>query len=102
MEELKKAKCCCCEQPMSKSKHINAVMLDKIATWDYPVAGNVLDDTEINEACAVVCDTCIQGYEEPNQNHAAGDFIDSIKFAIESRGNEFVYHDINTLEKIKR
>jgi hypothetical protein len=89
---FRKAKCCVCEQPMKKSKNVNIVALGLKPTWEYPSMGNVLTN-EPNQACAVVCDSCIEKYYDEG-------FNDKIKFAVELQGEKVLYHAVSLLEPI--
>ena len=53
-------KCCSCRGSLKNSKHINGVTLDKLATWKYPIWGNVLSGDRRPRAIGFVCDQCIQ------------------------------------------
>lgn len=84
---FRKAKCCACESAMKDSEHVNMVALNHQANWEYPIMGNFETNT-YQQACAVLCDTCIESTFE------------HVKFALELRGEEFIYHDVETLEKL--
>ncbi len=91
MDDLVKArvKCCSCGRPMSESRLINFVLLDRVALWPYPCGGNVLTG-EWGRAIAILCDRCIAENREP-------------RFAVEwSEGLEIViYHPIHELPKLE-
>jgi hypothetical protein len=78
---------------MKKSTNVNIVALGLKPTWEYPSMGNVLTD-EPNQACAVVCDACIEKYYDEG-------FNDKIKFAVELQGGKVLYHDILNLEALE-
>jgi len=92
---LENGQCCICDDPLSDSEHLNLIQLDKVATWKYPVWGNILsEDKEINHAIAVVCDYCIS---------PEGQIIGEIKFAIEvdmaeDKTQTIYYHDVRKLQ----
>jgi len=52
-------KCCVCEGPLTYCELINLVDTGRIATWDGPVARNVLIKNDPGHAMAVVCDECL-------------------------------------------
>jgi hypothetical protein len=89
-------RCCSCLRLLKEAgpTSINLVQLEYLASWEYPVMGNVLQGTT-GIACAVVCDECLEA-KAP------------IKFAIEyyGRGADafsekiVVYHPIKQLKKI--
>jgi hypothetical protein len=83
-----RGKCCISEKPLKTSKHVNMIQLDRKATWGFPVWGNLLTGQD-NMACAYVHDDCI----DDNTGKIMGD----IKYAVELRGDEFIYHPIETL-----
>ena len=62
-----KVKCCACEGSLKLSKHLNLVCLDKLATWKYPMWGNILvmDRHPMNRASAILCDRCIEKKRVP-------------------------------------
>lgn len=62
-----KIKCCSCGGSLKNSKYINAICLDKLATWDYPVWNNILVEDKYPEkrAVAYVCDECVENGKEP-------------------------------------
>jgi hypothetical protein len=55
-------RCCACGQSMFKSRFINGITLDKLATWDYPVWNNLLvaDKHPEKRATAIICDDCVE------------------------------------------
>ena len=75
--------CCACEAPLSYSRHINWVNLDEKAAWPFPVWGNVITG-ETQMASAFICDRC---YDAGMDGRPV-----EIKFAIEFKDNEAVYH----------
>lgn len=77
--------CCCCNETMKNSKHINLVNTQMPATWDFPRWGNFLTG-EKNKAVAVVCDKCI---EETLQ----------LKFVIELNEGKIIYHSFQQPQK---
>lgn len=89
----KKGKCCISEKPLSTSEFINMVSLPYVATWDYPIAGNVLIANYGKRAVALVHDDEMQ----PGANYVTEE---KIKFAVEFRGEEIIYHPVEELQKI--
>lgn len=79
-------KCCSCELPLKESKNNNAVMLDLLAEWRYPTAGNILTH-EHGKAIAFVCDNC---FEE----------VGRIRLVVEFNKEEIIYHDIKELKPV--
>jgi hypothetical protein len=67
-------------------RRVNFVMIELKATWEYPTAGNVVTG-ESGRAVAVVCDACIDAQRR-------------VREAVEFRGDEVVYHPLESLEKI--
>jgi hypothetical protein len=94
-EMIKKiGKCCISGKPMSTSEYINLVALDYVPTWEYPISGNVLIPKYQTRAVAIVHD---------DEMPAKGLYVheDQIKFAVEFRGEEIIYHPIEDLQKIQ-
>lgn len=93
MEQLENVisngKCCSCEKPLAQSQFINVVALDRKASWPYPTGGNVLTG-ESGNALGFVCDQCV---EISNDAPAP-----KVKFAVEFKDGELVYHDVNQLQ----
>lgn len=83
-----KCKCCCCEQSMVNSEHINLVQLDYQPKWKYPVFSNLTDLQHQLYAAAVLCNDCVKLGQT------------GIKFAFELNGDEVIYHPINELVKL--
>ncbi len=71
---------------MATSQHLNMIALRHFAKWEYPTIGNVLTG-QSGRAVAVVCDGCI---ERPRD----------ISFAVETRGDEILYHLVTELEQM--
>ncbi len=87
---MKMARCCSCNKPMKESKNVNGILLNKLATWEYPTWDNLLlkeGIPRIKCAAAVVCDDCVEKKKMP-------------QVAIEIRGKNVIYHDILTLEDV--
>jgi len=62
-EKIKQnVKCCACGGSLQNSKFVNGVCLDKLATWEHPIWGNILVKDKYPEprATAVLCDDCIR------------------------------------------
>lgn len=82
--------CCGCEKPMTTSRYVNVMLLDKKATWENPAWSNVLlkeGIPRINRAIAVLCDSCTEKKA-------------TARFAIEYLGGEIIYHPVGELEKL--
>ena len=59
-KQMMKEKCCACNCIIGENgKNINLVQLPRIATWEYPISGNLLTGTK-NRAIAIVCNVCIE------------------------------------------
>ena len=86
-----KVKCCACGGSLKSSKFINGVTLNKLATWKYPVWGNILVREKYPEprAIAILCDGCIG---EKRQS----------KYAVEwnSDYSEVIYHKVRDLQDL--
>jgi hypothetical protein len=82
-----KGKCCATDLPISTSESINLVGLNKIATWKFPIVGNVLTG-EHGKAAALVHDDAI---------NPDGSLKCEIKYAIEFKGDDILYHPIDQL-----
>ena len=78
-----KGKCCITEKPMTDSKYINVVQLHMRATWEYPVWGNFITGQQ-HMAVAHVHDQAIVN----------GKLISPVKFAVEIRDKEIIYHPL--------
>jgi len=80
-------KCCACDRIISNhSKHINGVMLDRRAQWEYPIAGNIITG-EKGKAVAIVCDECLDK-QKP------------VKYAVRFEESNVIYVPIEDLERI--
>lgn len=93
---LERGKCCICSGTL-KGSHVNLCNLNKKATWNYPVWGNLLakdPETWGNRATAILCDNCV--------DDRTGKVKGEIKLALEIRGShgfyEFIYHKVEALE----
>jgi ribosomal protein L37AE/L43A len=79
---MDKVNCCGCGRPMSRSAHLNIMDTARVATWDYPVCGNVLSEDRTGRAAAFMCDRCIE------QNHAP-------RYAVEfTKDRDVLYHEL--------
>jgi hypothetical protein len=59
-KQMMKEKCCACNCIIGENgENINIVQLPRIATWKYPVGGNILTGAR-DRAVAVVCNVCIE------------------------------------------
>ena len=84
LEQLKmKGKCCACEKSLASSKTLNIIQLHALASWKYPVWGNLITGSS-NLAVAFICDECFDS-GAPNT-----------RFAIEAE-TEIKYHPIESL-----
>jgi len=84
-------RCCSCGGSLKRSRYINIVCLDKLATWEYPTGGNILVRDKYPEprATAILCDRCIRLRREP-------------KYAIEwdSEHTYIKYHKVEDLKDL--
>lgn len=94
---LENARCCACEGPLRGSKHLNLVTIDKFASWEFPIWGNLLAKDPLKRtgrAAAICCDGCV--------DEKTGQALRPIKFAIEVNklGEEYIidYHDAMKLK----
>jgi hypothetical protein len=78
-----KVNCCITGKPMKDSKYLNFVQLHMKAGWEFPVWGNFITG-ETNMAVAYVHDDAI----------VKGKLIGKVKHAIEIKGDEVIYHEI--------
>lgn len=92
-DALKKAmaegRCCICEGSLEGSR-VNFVQLMKLATWRFPIWGNVLLPEMGMRAMALACDNCV----DPEKGSVKG----KPKFALDLDGDEIRYHDFDSLE----
>lgn len=89
LEKIKaNCKCCISGKPLSTSGHVNMIQLDKKATWPFPVWGNVITGRQNMAVSYVHDDYC--HYEKMKLKG-------EIKYAVELRGEEFIYHPIESL-----
>jgi len=91
-EKIKKnVKCCACEGSLENSKFVNGVFLDKLATWQQPIWGNILVRNKYPEprATAILCDECIRKKREA-------------KFAVEWNEDlsQVIYHKVEDLKDL--
>jgi len=74
-----------------KSKFINSVCLDKLATWEHPIWGNILVKDKYPEprATAILCDDCIRKKKKA-------------KFAVEWNKDmsQVIYHRVEDLKDL--
>jgi len=91
IERIKQlGKCCATEEPLHTSDNLTWVQLAFKAQWDFPVHGNVLTG-QSRMALAVVHDCAIA-----NDN----DLMSEIKYAIELRDDEIIYHPLSELQPV--
>lgn len=84
-------KCCACGGTLEASSCINVVELEKVATWKFPVFGQVdIPDYE-PRAMAIVCDECMRNKVK-------------IQRCIEWEGLPYLikYHDVECLKDSKK
>jgi len=83
----KNVKCCACGGKMETSKFINLVGLEKLATWKFPVFGQIDIPDYKPRAAAIVCDECKQKKEK-------------IRYCIEFEGSlyQVKYREVDSLE----
>lgn len=90
LDEIKKyGKCCITEEPLHTSAEINVVQLAYKATWKFPTHGNVITG-QSGLAMAFVHDAAVSDQ---------GQLIAPVRFAVECRGEELVYHPVEELEQ---
>ncbi len=89
--EFKRAKCCISERPLADCEYMNVIQTDYIATWKYPVISNMLMKNDYRHAVAYIHDDYA-----PKK---AGDKIPDIKFVIEFKDGDIIYHPVDTLQK---
>ena len=60
-------KCCACGGSLKRTKFINGICLNKLATWKHPVWGNILVKDKYPEprAISILCDQCIEEKRQP-------------------------------------
>lgn len=87
-----KGKCCISGRSLFDS-HCNLVIVDYAPTWAYPKETNLLIPDSPTRAIAVVHDDCVTS----GMKHM---LTDKIKFAIELRGEEIIYHAVEDLQPI--
>lgn len=95
MEILKeKGVCCISGKPMSTSDHVNVAILDYAPSWEFPFMTNLLMPDQPKRAVAIIHDD----HYPATKKYLVGQ---QVKFAIELRGEEIIYHDVNTLTQIR-
>ncbi|HRH61656.1 MAG TPA: hypothetical protein PL045_13855, partial [Chitinophagaceae bacterium] len=91
IEKLKeKALCCISGMPIRTSDNMNLIQLPYKAAWKFPVWGNVITGQQ-NMALAVVHDACLTD----------GKLNGEIKYAIEAKDHEVIYHHVEFLQKLE-
>lgn len=84
-------KCCACDGSLKRSRSVNGMLLNKLATWAHPTWGNVLVKDKYPEAraTAILCDRCIEENRPP-------------KYAVEwdSDYSKVIYHKVEDLEDL--
>jgi hypothetical protein len=89
-----KGKCCISGKPLSTSEHITFVTLDYAPAWEFPYESNILFPDQPRRAVAAVHDDHII----PGKGYILAGLV---KFAIEIRGEEIIYHPVSTLKNIR-
>lgn len=85
-EDFFEEKCCACKRIIGKNgKHVNGVILNRLAEWKYPTVGNIVTG-EKGKALAIVCDKCLKN----NTN---------IKYAVKFEIKKIVYVPVEKLKK---
>jgi hypothetical protein len=84
----KNVRCCACGRPLSETRYINYVCLDRLATWKNPTWKNILleDMSPEPRALAVLCDKCIEENRLPEY---------AVEWDVES--NLISYHRVEEL-----
>lgn len=65
---------------------LNLMILDRLATWKNPTAGNVLEPANTGRAVAVLCDGCAEAGKAPTE-----------AIEIDEESGEIRYHAIEEL-----
>ena len=83
----KNVECCACGGPLETSECINVVQLKKVATWKFPIFGQVDIPGYEPRALAIVCDKCLANKVK-------------IRHCIEWEGTprQVKYHDVDGLK----
>jgi hypothetical protein len=79
-------KCCMTDKPLSTSEQLNFIQLPYKAHWTFPTWGNILTGQK-DMALAIVHDDAI------------ANSISDIKYAVEFKGEELIYHPLDTLPR---
>lgn len=91
-ERFRSAKCCISERPLANCKGVNVVETDFIATWHNPYLTDLDKENDYHHALAFIHD-----------DYAPADYdfskIPAVKFVIEYRGDEIIYHPVEDLER---
>ena len=90
--------CCACRKPLTESKHINGVTVNKKARWSSPSWGNILLEDSMGRAIGFVCDPCVD-------TARSKDFPIPILYVVEideksSEEKSVKYHLITQLEDV--
>lgn len=89
-----KAVYCISGKPMSTSKYLNMVALDYAPEWEFPVEANFLLPNRPKRAVAIVHDDEVT----VGVSHLS---TGKVKFAIEVKGEEIIYHPVEHLKQIR-
>lgn len=90
----KDGKCCISGKPMATSEHINFVVLDYAPDWAFPFEHNLLMPEKPKRALGIIHD---EKYDDSKKYVMPG----LVKFAIEIRGKDIIYHPVETLQPIR-
>ena len=83
--------CCACGDKLETAECINVVELNKVATWKFPVFGQVDSPGYEPRALAVICDKCLANNVKPQR-------------CIEWEGTPYQikYHDVDGLKNCNK
>jgi hypothetical protein len=88
-----KAKCCISGRPLIDCQHCNLVVVDFVPSWEFPVEKNLLIPGSPTRAMAIIHDDYVTaGRYHPSR--------DKIKFAVEFRKGEIIYHPVEDLQPV--
>jgi hypothetical protein len=77
--------CCITGKPLKDCRQLNWVQVNMIATWPYPVWGNILSGVQCKMAVAFVHDDCLD---------ARGTIVGDLVHAIQVNNGEIIYHPV--------
>lgn len=90
LEIFRKCNCCISGRPLADCKSMNVLQTEYVATWNYPIMSNLLIPGDYKHAVAYIHDDYM-----PDD----GILKEPIKFVIEFRGDEIIYHPVESLQK---